>query len=410
MRILIVSQYFWPEVFIINDLVRKLAEDGHHVTVATGKPNYPSGKIPVGYRQGGVQHETFADNVAVLRIPLYPRGNGSFTSLILNYLSFVFSGLLRLPWLMRRKRFDVVLVFAVSPLTAAIPAVLVSKCKRAHLALWVQDLWPESLAATGFVRNRLILGGIGIMVRWIYWCSNTLLVQSMAFFEPVSAYADKEKICYFPNFAPDIDSHISEEIPENVRSALDGRFTVVFAGNMGKAQSLSTILDAARALRNHPDIRIVFVGAGSEAAGVMQTVDQEKLTNIHFTGFVDPTLMRVVFKNADALLVTLNENPALSRTIPSKIQTYMQAGRPIIGALSGEGARIINVAGAGLTVPAGNGEGLAKSILTLYLMPAIKRDAMGAAARAFFEAHFESSAAAKRLVEILEDRMKERPA
>ena len=111
MRILIVSQYFWPEVFIVNDLVRKLAEDGHHVTVATGKPNYPSGKIPVGYRQGGVQHETFADNVAVLRIPLYPRGNGSFTSLILNYLSFYIYCFKIITCLIRRNNIEVVLCF-----------------------------------------------------------------------------------------------------------------------------------------------------------------------------------------------------------------------------------------------------------------------------------------------------------
>lgn len=408
MRILVVSQYFWPEAFIINDLVRKLAQDGHRIVVATGKPNYPTGKISSGYRRSGVQFETFADQVTVVRLPMVPRGNGSAANLIMNYLSFTFSGLLRLPWLVRRRPFDVVLVFAVSPLTAAIPAILVSKCKGTHLALWIQDLWPESLSATGLVRNRLVLGAVATMVRWIYRCSDTLLVQSKAFFEPISKYADKEKIRYFPNFAPEIYDNVTSDLPENVRCALAGRFTVVFAGNMGKVQSLSTILDAARALRDYPDIRIVFVGTGSEAASIRQTVDEEKLTNVHFTGFLERTLMPTVFKSADVLLVTLTESPALSRTIPSKVQSYMQAGRPIIGSLNGEGARTINTAGAGLTVPAGDGKALATSILTLYSMPAIKREAMGVAGRAYFEAHFELNAAAKQLIEIFAERMKEK--
>jgi glycosyltransferase involved in cell wall biosynthesis len=408
MRILVVSQYFWPEAFIINDLVRKLAQDGHCVVVATGKPNYPTGKISEGYSRGGVQFEMFADKVTVVRIPIIPRGNGSAFSLVKNYLSFAFSGLLRLPWLVRRTPFDVVLVFAVSPLTAAIPGILLRKCKRAHLVLWVQDLWPESLAATGLVKNRLVLSAVATMVRWIYRCSDTLLVQSMAFFEPISKYADEKKVRYFPNFAPETYDHATSALPDNVRSALDGGFTVVFAGNMGKVQSLSTILDAARALRDYPDIRIVFVGTGSEAASIRQIVDEERLANVHFTGLLERALMPTVFKRADVLLVTLTDSPVLSRTIPSKVQSYMQAGRPILGSLNGEGARTITNAGAGLAVPAGDSMALATSILTLYSMPSIKREAMGAAGRAYFEAHFELNAAAKRLIEIFAERMKER--
>jgi glycosyltransferase involved in cell wall biosynthesis len=408
MRILVISQYFWPEEFIINDLVRKLAQDGHHIVVATGKPNYPTGKISAGYKRGGMLFETFAEHVVVMRLPIVPRGKASAIRLIINYLSFVFAGILRLPWLLRQKSFDVVLVFGVSPLTAAIPAVLISKCKRAHLALWIQDLWPESLAATGFVKNRVVLGAVAAMVRWIYRHSDTLLVQSKAFFEPIEAYADKKKIHYFPNFAPEVDESAASDLPESVRRALDGGFTVVFAGNMGKVQSLPTILDAARALLNYPDIRIVLVGTGSEAADTRKIVGEEKLTNVQFTGFLERTLMPMVFKSADALLVTLAENPALSKTIPSKIQSYLQAGRPIIGSLSGEGAKVIVAAGAGLAVPAGDGKALASSILTLYSMPAIKRNAMAMAGRAYFEAHFESNAASKHLIDILVERMKAR--
>ncbi|MFN7508069.1 MAG: glycosyltransferase WbuB, partial [Limnobacter sp.] len=166
MRILIVTQYFWPESFMINDVVKALVKQGHQVVIATGKPNYPEGKIFPGYSAWGVQRELFDEQTLVVRIPTWARKHGGAKNLILNYMVFVLSGLLCLPWALRGLKFDAILVYAPSPITQTIPAIFLKWIKRAPLALWVQDLWPESLKATGFIRNDKALTAVGYMVYW----------------------------------------------------------------------------------------------------------------------------------------------------------------------------------------------------------------------------------------------------
>lgn len=263
MRILVLSQYFWPESFIINDIVRTLGEQGHEVVVATGKPNYPDGQVFPGYQASGTQRELFEQRIEVVRVPLWPRGKGGARNLILNYLSFVFSGTLCLPWLLRGRTFDAILVFAPSPITQAIPAIALKWLKGARLALWVQDLWPQSLAATGFVRNRHALRAVGWMVRGIYKCCDTLLVQSRAFIEPVARYAARSKIEYYPNSMSLQASQPQGEVDTALARLLDDHFCVVFAGNLGTAQALQTLVDAAVQLRDDPQVRLVLVGSGS---------------------------------------------------------------------------------------------------------------------------------------------------
>lgn len=405
MRILIVSQYFWPESFIINDLAKSLADAGHQVTVATGKPNYPSGRLAPGYRRRGVQREIFSERVEVIRIPLRPRGAPGAIGLSLNYLSFVLSGLLRLPFLLKGEAFDAIVVFCISPITAAIPAIVLKKQKQAHLALWIQDLWPESVAATGFVHNRGILGAVRSIVKLIYAAADTLLVQSEAFVDPVARNGDRRKIVFFPNFAPTDVGSRPRPLPATVTRQLHEHFCVVFAGNLGKAQSLETIVSAARLLRDNGDIRILIAGTGSQALWLERAVREEELKNIVLLGELEADLMPELFAGAEALLVTLRRNDTLGATVPSKIQAYLKAGRPIIGALDGEGARLIKLAGAGMAVPAEDAEGLASAILTLQQMSSIARADLGSAATALFEARFDGSRAGERLVEILRTRM-----
>jgi len=406
MRILIVSQYFWPESFIINELARKLAGAGHAVVVATGKPNYPSGKITSGYTKKGVQRENFAADIEVIRIPLRPRGKANGFNLSLNYLSFVLSGLTRLPWVLRGRRFDVILVFCPSPITVAIPAILLRYIKRAHLALWVQDLWPEAVVATGFVRNRLLINALGSMVRFIYRAADTLLVQSDAFVAPISKYVSKEKVFVLKNFAASSIEEMPAPLPASIEGLFVGRFSVVFAGNLGRAQSLRTIVDAARILQHHPEILIMVAGTGTDAEWLKQTIVREELTNIVLTGRLDSSMMPALVALADCLLVTLRDDPALNATIPSKLQDYLKAGRPVIGALNGEGARLIELAGVGLTAHAEDGTGLAERILTLYEMPKAKRSKLAEAGRAYYDMHFDIDKLLDQLLRTLQSRMK----
>lgn len=405
MKLLVVSQYFWPENFIISDFVRKLAERGHEVVVATGKPNYPDGLVFPGYRAGGVARERFLGKVDVVRVPIWPRGRGGGINLALNYLSFVFSGLLCFPWMLRSRSFDAIVVFAPSPITQVIPAIMLKWLKRAHLAVWVQDMWPESLAATGFVRNAGVLRAVGALVRWIYARSDTLLLQSRAFQAPTACYSDPGKLVYFPNSVdPDLPPGVPDPLPEALSGLLGQRFCVVFAGNLGKAQAVETVVQAAVLLQDQPDICLVLVGSGSMLDWVQGQKALLKLDNLALPGRFPAESMPELFRKASALLVTLKSGGVLEHTVPSKIQAYLAAGRPIVAALQGEGGKVVEEARAGMVCEPENAQALADCIRGMHALPLSARDAMGQKGRAWFDGNFDMNRQVERLVEILQAR------
>lgn len=401
MKILVLSQYFWPESFIINDIVRTLDEQGHEVVVATGKPNYPDGKIFEGYQAKGVQRDRYLDRIDVVRVPLWPRGAGGARNLVLNYLSFVLAGLFYLPWFLRKREFDAIVVFAPSPILQAIPAIALKWIKRARLALWVQDLWPESLAATGFVRNRHALRMVGWLVRGIYRCCDTLLVQSRAFVEPVARYAARDKIVYFPNSMDSRRMSQAPALPEALADLMDKHFCVVFAGNLGTAQALDTLVEAACQLRDDAGMRLVLVGSGSRLAWLEAQKQALGLDNLVLAGRFPMEAMPAIFERSDVLLVSLSDQDIFAQTVPSKIQAYLAAGRPIAASLNGEGARVVMEAGAGLASPAEQPEALVHNLRQLRSMKAEAREQMGQAGRDYFDQHFEMSAQVQRLVQII---------
>jgi len=409
-RLLVVTQYFWPETFIIQHLAKTLVEQGHRVVVLTGKPNYPDGEVFAGYTEKGVQTETYSDCVEVHRVPLRPRGKRAF-NLFRNYLSFVVSGLRYFPRLVSGQEFDAILVFAPSPITMAIPAIYLKWRRKWPLAVWVQDLWPESLSATGYIRNPWILRMVGWMVRWIYRCSDTLLIQSKAFYEPVAHYSDASKIVYYPNSisSPQINAKAADEIvlPETLSAVLESNFCVVFAGNLGKAQALETVVDAASRLRDLPDCKIVLVGSGSMLEWVSEQKDRLGLSNLVLAGRFPMDVMGAIYRRAGVLLVSLRDEDIFARTIPGKVQAYLASGKPILAALKGEGARVVMEAGAGIAIPPEDGAALAEAIRTLYKTPKSVSDKMGVEGRRYFEANFEMESQARRLVEILVERNKQ---
>lgn len=409
MKLLLVSQYFWPETFIINDLVRKLSEQGHEVVVATGKPNYPGGDVFDGYTAGGVQREHFAGDVEVIRVPLWPRGQGGARNLILNYLSFVATGLALLPWLLRGRKFDAILVFAPSPITQVIPAILLKWLKRSHLAVWVQDLWPESLAATGFVRNPRLLRMVGWMVRGIYACCDTLLLQSRAFADPVARYASRGKLVYYPNsIALPAETTAPIKVPSELLDEMERNFSLVFAGNIGTAQAIETVVEAAGQLKQEPGLKLVLVGSGSRLDWVRERKEALGLDNLILAGRFPMEAMPQIFERSSALLVSLKDEEIFAYTIPSKVQAYLAAGKPVIASLRGEGARVVEEAGAGKSCEPENAEALVASILALKGMSSAEREEAGAAGRRYFSEHFDMDRQVDRLVDILESRAKKK--
>ncbi|CAI8844559.1 MULTISPECIES: glycosyltransferase family 4 protein [Pseudomonas] len=408
MKILVVTQYFWPESFIINDLVKTLTAQGHDIKVLTGKPNYPDGVVFGGYSASGYQEEKFESSVSVCRAPLRPRGASGAKNLVLNYLSFILNGLKYYPAAVKGENFDAIFVFAPSPITSVIPAIYLKWKLKSHLAVWVQDLWPESLSATGFIKNKAILRVVGWLVKGIYAFVDTLLVQSRAFREPVARYANPGKVVYYPNSYQDVPPSVEEtRIPAPLLAELDNHFCLVFAGNLGTAQSVETLVEVADKLRHLSELRIVLVGSGSMSNWIETQKKSRGLDNLVLAGRFAATEMPHFFSRAEGLLVTLKQDEAFSYTIPSKVQAYLAAGRPIIAALDGEGARVIQEAGAGLTTAAQDAVGMANCIEQLFRMTSDERESLGQAGRAYYLEHFEMERQSQRLVEILGSRINE---
>jgi glycosyltransferase involved in cell wall biosynthesis len=397
MRVLVLSQYYWPESFRINEVVESLRRLGCHITVLTGQPNYPQGEVFDGYCAssfGAQQHEA---GYTIYRVQLAPRGRGGALRLMANYLSFIFSASLFGPWLLRKQRFDVIFVFGMSPILQAIPAVVLKWVKRTKLVTWVQDLWPQSLEATGFVRNQRVLTMVAIVVRWIYRRCDLLLVQSQAFITPVQSMAGKTPVQYHPNPGELAFGKAGASIP--LALVLESGFNVVFAGNLGTVQALGTVLDAADLLRPHSNVRIVLVGSGSRSEWLHQEVVRRQLGNVQLAGRFPPEAMPGILAQASALLVSLVRSPVMSQTIPSKMQAYLAAGKPIIASLDGEGARVINASGAGVACPAEDAAALAKAVLRLRAIPKAELQSMGAAGQIYYKQHFEPAVLAGKLMQ-----------
>ena len=389
-------------------MVKLLHARGVEVTVLTGKPNYPGGQVFNGYKAAGVQRDQYGA-VPVLRLPIMARGQNSGIRLALNYLSFILAGCLFGPRLVRKAPYDLVFVYAPSPLLQALPAVLLARKAKVPLVLWVQDLWPESLSATGYVSNRQVLFLVERLVRFIYRSSDRILVQSQAFIKAVAALTDRhERIQYYPNlYEPSVSNKAGLAVA-NFVSTLRAHFCIVFAGNLGTAQALDNIIAAARQLLPYEQIRIVLVGSGSQDDWLAKQCKIHGLNNVILAGRFDAADMPPIFSAAQALLVSLRPDPTFSLTIPSKVQAYLAAGRPIIAALDGEGARIVNEAGAGLCSAAGDVEGLVSNVLKLFRMSASERNEMGQSGKHYFQQHFSPDMLADKLLEHFNEVIMER--
>ncbi|MEJ6002173.1 glycosyltransferase family 4 protein [Paucibacter soli] len=383
MRVLLLSQHYWPESFAINEVAAALSDQGCQVTVLTGKPNYPEGQVFPGYRVRGVQREHH-QACEIVRVPLLPRGQGGALRLALNYLSFIVAASLLGPWALRGRSFDVILVYGTSPVLQALAAIALKRIKRVPLVTWVQDLWPESLELTGYVRSKRLLAATAVVVAWIYRRCDLLLVQSRGFMEPVQALAGSTPVRYHPNPGRALAPRSPGAMP-----ALGGGFKIVFAGNLGRAQGLHTVLQAAQLLGPESDIRWVLVGSGARLDWLAEQVRLRGLElQVLLPGRFDPAQMPAIYEQADVLLVSLGRNPALSRTIPSKLQEYLGAGRPVLAALDGEGAMLVNESGAGLACPAEDAAALAAAAQQLQRCSAAERAAMAEAGRRCYEEQF----------------------
>lgn len=389
LKILVVSQYFWPENMRINNMVEGFIARGHEVTVLTGQPNYPEGRVFAEYQKAPDTYSNYF-GANILRVPMFSRGSRSIT-LALNYLSFFCSASTIGIYKVHNKKFDAIFVYAVSPIMAAIPALIIGLLKKSPVFIWILDLWPETLSAVGVVKNRGILSTIGKLVSWIYNRADYLLLQSKSFDENIKKYCTKhippDRIIYFPSWAED---NFSTDIsaPSDILKRDESTFTIVFAGNIGEAQDFPTILQAVETLRSELSLRWIIVGDGRASNWLHEQVAARDLGNVFLLGRHPLEKMPSLFAAADALLVSLKTNEVFEKTIPGKVQAYLASGKPILAIVEGEAARVIKDAGAGMTCNSGDPSGLACIVRSMAALSHAQRQKMGTSGRNYYFENF----------------------
>ena len=354
MKILIISQHYYPEPFRITDICEELVKRGHEVSVITGLPNYPKGEIYPGYRDKSKREEEI-NGVKVHRCFTIGR-KGGVVKRVLNYYSFALSSKAYAARL--KEEFDVVLVNQLSPVMMAWAGIKYKKKHKKKLVLYCLDLWPESLIAGGIRRGSVIYKIFRKVSEKVYRQADTLLITSRMF----RGYLEKEfgipdeKISYLPQYAERLFT------PEDCRKEPDGKIDLMFAGNIGAAQSVPTLLRAAKLTQDIENLYWHIVGDGSERERCEKLASELGLKRVTFYGKKPLEEMPAYYQKADAMLVSLMKDPVLSLTLPGKVQTYMAAGKPLICSADGETAEVVREADCGLCSGAEDAEALAENV------------------------------------------------
>jgi glycosyltransferase involved in cell wall biosynthesis len=403
MNILIISQYFWPEEFRINDLAEGFLQRGNKVTVLTGKPNYPQGKIFSGYQFWGIKKEKYK-GIDIIRVPLIPRKGGRNINLIMNYLSYVFFSCSFI--LFHKEKYDITLTFATSPITQAYAGVLHKALYGSKAFIWVQDLWPESILALGKIKEGVKYKILNIMVESIYRKCDKILIQSEGFYDSIiQKGVDSEKIRYIPNWADDIFSKKEIINKFKYKTLIPDGFIIMFAGNIGKAQDFDSIIESSILIKKKTkNVKWVVVGDGSYRKQLENKIRKNALEDVFFLlGRFPSNEMPNFFIHANLMLISLKNEEIFSLTIPSKLQSYMASGKPILSMLNGITNKIIEEADCGYTAMAGDFNSLAKNIIKAYDLSLENLEKIGVNGEKYYNLIFEKERIIDKLCLCLEE-------
>jgi exopolysaccharide biosynthesis WecB/TagA/CpsF family protein len=370
LKILIVTQYFWPEQFRINEVAKDFLKRGYSVDVITGEPNYPDGKIFDEYRKNKKKFAKFFE-VNVFRVPIIIRGDASPLRLFLNYLSFIFSAILIGAYKLRNRNYDIIFTFATSPITSALPSIFFSFIKNAKHVLWVLDIWPYILKELNIIKNKFLFLIIEKIVDYIYNKSDLILAQSKSFREIIlNRIKNKEKVLYFPSWSEELQK-ISKFNIGNDEVFNKNKFNIVFTGNVGEAQNFDNILIAAEILKDYDNIQWIIVGTGRKLEEINKLIKKKKINNFCILGHKPISDISYYHQLANILLISLSPGKYLSSTIPGKFQTYLESNKFILGFINGETAKLIEETKTGVHVNSSNPQLLAKTIINLSQNPTI---------------------------------------
>lgn len=358
-HILVISQYFYPEQFRINDMCAEWVKRGYKITVLTGYPNYPQGKYYDGYGWFKKTKQRW-NGVDIIRIPLTARGQGS-VKLAMNYFSFVISGFF---WaISTRIKADYVFTFEVSPMTQALIGVWYSKRRKIPHYLYVQDLWPENVEIVTGIHSPLVIKPIEAMVNHIYKNCDVIFATSPSFVKEIRKRVkhNKERVKYLPQYAEDfykpVERKLVMEIPD------DKSFKIIFTGNIGQAQGLDILPKTAKLLKGKDNVKFVVVGDGRDKENFLkQIVDNDVQDMFVMIDRQPPERIPELLAACDAAFISFMPDPLFEKTIPAKLQSYMACGMPIVAAASGETKRIIEEARCGVCSQIGDIYGLSNNI------------------------------------------------
>lgn len=398
-KILLVSQNFYPENFKSNDIAWELAKRGYDVEVLTGIPNYPEGKYPTGYGIFKKRIEVI-DGVKIYRCFQIPRGKKYAKFLLpLTYLSFMLFGSILALFLAAFKKYDLVIVHQVSPITQTLPAIIVKKIQKIPMVLWVLDLWPEAfISGTGF-NNKIINELLSGYVNFSYGQSDKILVSSKGFIEPVkNRIKNIEKIKYFPNWSENLSIKDEKEtIPQ-----LPEGFKIMLAGNLGVSQNLENVMQAALKLKKY-GIRWIILGDGSKRKWMEDFISENDLDeSVFLLGKFPPNKMSAFYEQADMMLLSLsNKYDDLKMVIPARLQSYMAAGKPVLGFVDGEAGKMIKEAQCGYVSDANNVEEFVQLVINISSLDKKQLTVLGKNGQNYFNKYFRKEVCINNLADII---------
>lgn len=394
MKILVVCQHFYPENFRINDITYELVKKGHDVTVLTGLPNYPEGKVFKGYHFFHNRRQNI-NGVKIRRCSLVGR-HKSTLMMGINYAWFAVFGCLKA--LFMKKDFDIAYVYQISPISMAWPAIVVSKLKKIPLVIHCLDQWPISVTTGPISKESGLYKFLTHISVWTYKQTSRIIISSKSFkkyFEnELNITANEKGLTYYPSYA--------ENTYENVGSVENDTFDILFAGNIGPAQSVETLVEAANLLKNNNNIVFHIVGDGLSRESCENLVAKYGLNNVKFYGYHPVDEMPKYYALADAFAITMVDNEVVNSTLPAKVQSYMLAGKPIIGAISGEVKEVIKEAKCGYCTDSGNVSELAKIIENVYNQKE-ELDQLGKNGYLYYKENFDKDVCISNLEKIFEE-------
>lgn len=385
MKILLFSQYFWPENFRINDIAIFLKNKKYDLTVLTGRPSYPKKEL---YNKFYLNRSSFNKykKIDVIRVPIIARKESNFL-IFLNYISFFFSSIFFGISKLIKKNFDIIFVFTPSPILNAIPAIIIKKIFKIKLVIWVLDLWPNTLVDLNLIKNKYLIHIFKNLVRFIYNNADIILVQSQSFRREINKISNT-KCLYMPAWPEDNIKNRKDIFAKEIKKK-EKRLKIIFTGNIGQAQDFDSLIKCAKILKHKKIVKWIIVGDGRWKNNLLQLIKSNNLQNdFQLIGNVPINRIGSFFNHADALFLSLKDEPTFKKTIPGKLQTYLSTGKPIIAMISGEAQKIIKIAKCGFVCDAGDFSSLAKNIIIFNNTKNKRRKIFGINAKNYLKENF----------------------